>query len=75
MAYGLRWKPILKANQRGLAEKVLMFENMVAGGVAIFQLAIYLIPLIDIFTTANPLSLAHMLYHYSSHSLAFSTLG
>ena len=64
MVDGIRWKPILRANQCGSTEKVLRLGPWSQDGWPSFRLAIYLITCYSLFfffffTVASPLSLTH----------------
>ena len=64
MVDGLRWKPILRANQCGSNEKVLCLRPWSQDGWPSFRLAIYLITCYShfFFTAASPLSLTRVFW-------------
>ena len=73
MVDGLRWKPILRANQCGSTEKVLRLRPWSQDGWPSFRLAIYLITCYShFFTVASPLSLTRVSWPiFFSYSLAY----
>ena len=71
MVDGLRWKPILRANQCGSTEKVLRLRLWLQDGWTSFRLAIYLITCYShFFTVASPLSLTCAFWPIFSYSPA-----
>ena len=87
MVDGLRWKPILRANQCGSIEKVLRLRHWSQDGWPSFRLAIYLITYDSHFylfiylflTVASPLSLTHeflpIFFSYSPSYLFIPGIG
>ena len=78
MVDGLRWKPILRANQCGSTKTVLRLRPWSQDGWPSFRLAIYLITCYShFFTVASPLSLTRAFWPIFSliALLAFSYLG
>ena len=78
MVDGLKWKPILSANQCGSTEKNLRLRPWSQDRWPSFRLAMYLITCYShFFTVASPLSLTHVFWPILSliALLAFSYLG
>ena len=80
MVDGRRWKPILKANQRGSTEKVLRLRPWLQDGWPSFRLVIYLTTCCShFFTITSPLSLMRafwpIFFSYSHACLIIPRIG